>query len=108
MQIDNVGEQRGGCVATRIADQDGIWGPTISDIKTAPTHGKIKRISEKLAYRKFIKDSQFETRKVFERENIERENITNIETGLEMTRLDENQMTRSEKVQHVAKRTNLK
>ena len=28
-------------------------------------------ISEKLAYRKFIKDSEFETRKVFERENIE-------------------------------------
>ena len=93
MQIDNVGERRGGGVATRIADQDGIWGTTLSDIKTAPTHGKIETISEKLAYRKFIKDLEFETRKVFERENIERENIGNIETRLEMTGLDKNQMT---------------
>ena len=46
MQTDNIGEQRGGGVATRIADQDGIWGPTLSDIKTAPTHGEIETISE--------------------------------------------------------------
>ena len=45
-------------------------------------------ISEKLVYHKFIKDSEFETRKLFERENIERKNISNIETRLEMTRLD--------------------
>ena len=45
---------------------------------------------KKLAYRKFIKDSEFETREVFERENIE-----NIENRLETTQLDENQMTRS-------------
>ena len=91
-------ERRGGGVATRIADQDGIWMiwmPTLSDIKTAPTHGDLETISEKLAYCKFINDSEFETRKVFERENIERENIRNIENRLEMTRLDEDQMTRS-------------
>ena len=82
MQTDNVGEQRGGGVATRIADQDGIWGPTLIDIKTALTHGDVETISEKLAYRKFIKDSESETRKVFERENIERKNIRNIETRL--------------------------
>ena len=46
-------------------------------------------------YRKFIKDSEFESREVFERENIKRKNIGNIETQLEMTRLDKNQMTRS-------------
>ena len=80
MQTENVGEQRSGGVATRIADQDGIWGTTLSDIKTAPTNGDVETISEKLAYRKFIKDSEFETRKVFEQENIERENIRNIET----------------------------
>ena len=74
-------------------DQDGIWRPTLSDIKTAPTHGNVERRSEKLAYRKFIKESEFETRKVFERENIERKNIRNIETRLKMTRLHENQMT---------------
>ena len=72
MQTYNVGKQRGDGVATRIADQDGIWRPTLSDIKTAATHGNVETRSEKLAYRKFIKDSEFETRKVFERENIER------------------------------------
>ena len=71
MQTDNVGDQRGGGVATRIADQDGIWRPTLSDIKTAAIHGDVETISEKLAYRKFIKDSEFEARKLFERENIE-------------------------------------
>ena len=85
MQIENVGERRGGRVATRIAYQDGIWGTTLSNIKTAPTHGESETISEKLAYRKFIKDSEFETRKVFERRNIERKNIRNIETQLEMS-----------------------
>ena len=65
MQTENVGNQRGGDAATRIADQDVIWRPTLSDIKTAPTHGKSETISEKLAYRKFIKDSEFETKKYF-------------------------------------------
>ena len=76
MKTDNVGERRGGRATTRIADQDRIWRPTLSDIKAAAIHGKIETISEKLAYRKFIKDSEFETRKVFERKNIEeRKNI---------------------------------
>ena len=53
----------------------------LSHIKAAAIHGKSEMISEKLAYRKFIKDLEFETRKVLERENIEeRENIKNIET----------------------------
>ena len=68
MQTDNKGEQRGGGAATRITDQDGIWRPTLSDIKTVAIHGESEAKSEKLAYRKFIKDSKFETRKVFERE----------------------------------------
>ena len=93
MQTDNVGEHRDSGVATRIADQDGIWRPMLSDIKTAPTHGNVELISEKLAYWKFIMDSEFETRKVFGRDNIE--NIGNIVTRLETTWLDENQMTRS-------------
>ena len=63
-------------------------GPTLSDIKTAPTHGDVETINEKLEYCKFIKDSEFETRKIFEREIIESKNIRNIETRLEMTRLD--------------------
>ena len=97
MQTDNVGDRRGDSVATRIADQDGIWRPTISDIKTAPTHGGIETISEKLAYRRFIKDSEFETREVFERENSARENVNNIGNRLETTRLDD-QLTRSENI----------
>ena len=90
MQTDNVGEQRGGGDATRITNQNGIRKPTLSDIKAAAIHGESETISEKLAYRKFIKDSEFETREVFERENIEeRENIKNIETWLRMTQLDD-------------------
>ena len=61
IQTDNVGDRRSGGVATRIANKDGIWEPTLSEIETAPTHGEIKTISEKLAYRKFIKDLEFET-----------------------------------------------
>ena len=38
------------------------------DVRTTPTHGNVETMSEKLAYRKFIKDSEFETREVFERE----------------------------------------
>ena len=97
MQTDNVGEWRSGGAANRIANQDGIWKPMLSEIKAAAIHGKSEKISEKLAYRKFIKDSEFETSKVFERENIEdRKNIKNIETRLRMTR-SENSSTRSKK-----------
>ena len=67
IQTENVCERRSGGVATRIANKDGIWKPTLSNIETVATHGEIKTISEKLAYRKFIKDSDFETSKVFER-----------------------------------------
>ena len=59
IQIDNVGDQRSGGVATRTANKDGVWEPMLSNIETAPTHGEIKTISEKLAYRKFIMDSEF-------------------------------------------------
>ena len=89
MQTDNVGHRSDGSVATRVVDQDGIWSPTNRDVRTTPTHGEIETISEKLAYRKFIKDSEIETRELFERENIE-----NIGTRLETTQLDY-QMTQS-------------
>ena len=83
MQTDNVGDRRGGDVATRISYQDGIWRPTPSNIRMAPMHGYVEPISEKLAYHKFIKDPEFETREVFERENRERKDIENIGTQLE-------------------------
>ena len=47
MQTENLGDPRGDGVSTRIADQDGIWRPTDSDIRTAPTHGDVESISEK-------------------------------------------------------------
>ena len=56
------------------------------------THDEIKNISEKLAYRKYINDLDFESSKLFEQENIERENIKDIETQLRMTRIDEQKM----------------
>ena len=62
MQTDNVGHRSDGSVATRVVDQEGIWRPTDRDVRTTATHGEIETISEKLAYRKFIKDSEFETR----------------------------------------------
>ena len=42
MQTDNVGHRSDGSVATRVADQDGIWRPSGSDIRTAPKHGEIE------------------------------------------------------------------
>ena len=45
MQTDNVCDRRGGGVATRIAYQDGVWRPTLINIKTALTYGKIETIS---------------------------------------------------------------
>ena len=68
MQTDNVGHRSDGSVATGVVDQGGIWSPTDRDIRTTPTHGEIKMISEKLAYLKFIKDLEIETREVFDRE----------------------------------------
>ena len=53
--------------ATRVMYQDGIRKPTDRNVRMTPTHGDVETMSEKLAYRKFIKDSEFETREVFER-----------------------------------------
>ena len=66
MQPENIGEQRSSGAATRIANQDGVWKPSLSEIKAASIHGKIEDISEKIAYRKFIKDSEFETIELFQ------------------------------------------
>ena len=80
MQTDIIGHWSDGSVTTIVVDRDRILKPTDRDIMTAPTHGNVETISEKLAYCKFFKDSKFETRDVFEQENIE-----NIGTRLETT-----------------------
>ena len=71
IQTDNVGNPIASIAATRVMDQDGIRRPVDRYVRTTPTHGDVETMSEKLAYRKFIKESEFETREVFERENIE-------------------------------------
>ena len=58
MQTDNVGKQRSGDAATRIANQDGIWRPTLSDIKAAAIHGESETISEKLALKKTTQENR--------------------------------------------------
>ena len=60
----------------------------------APTHGVIETISEKLAYRKYIRDSEFETRELFEREP-SNQDIRNIVNRLNKNCLDENLTTQS-------------
>ena len=92
IQTYTVLDQRSGGVAARIADKDGIWRSKPSDIGPAATHNEIKNISEKLVFRKYIKNLDFETIKMLEREHIERENIKEIETRLSMTRIDEQKM----------------
>ena len=89
METDNVGHQSNGSVATRVVDQDGIWRPTDRDFRMAPTHGNTETISEKLAYRKFIRDLEFETKEVFERETSNKD-FENIGTRLDQTQLEKN------------------
>ena len=80
----------------------GSGGPHSATLKTASIHGKSETKSEKLAYRKFIKDLEFETRKVLERENIEEcKTIKNIETRLRMTRIDDKQMENIEECKNI-------
>ena len=94
METDNVGHRIDGIVATRIEDPNMIWRPTDRDYRMAHTHDNIETISEKIAYRKHIRDSEFETRYFLEQET-PNQNIENIGTRLNKTRLDDNQMTRS-------------
>ena len=88
----NVLDRRSGVVATRIEEKDRIWEPKPSNIRTAATHDKIKNISEKLVFSKYIKDLDFKTIKMLGREHKERENIKEIDTRLSMTRIDEQKM----------------
>ena len=57
----NVTDGRSGGVATSIADRDRIWSPKPSDIGTAATHDDLKNINEKLSFRKYLKELDFET-----------------------------------------------
>ena len=74
VNTDDVPDNAG--VATSIADKDGIWFPKLRKIGgTAATHDDLKKISETLAFKQYVKDIDFELFKALERDNIERENI---------------------------------
>ena len=103
METDNVG----GIVATRIEHSGGIWRRTARDNRMAHTYDDIVTISEKITYRKHIRDLEFETREVLDRETSNK-NIENIGTRLYKTRLDNNQMTRSADSSKHSERTNQK
>ena len=68
IETKNVWNLIDGIVATRIDNSKGVWSRTERYDRMAPTHDDIETISEKLAYRKHIRDSEFETREVLERE----------------------------------------
>ena len=59
MEIENVGNRLDGIVATRIEDPNRIWRHTERDDRIAHTYDDIETISEKIAYRKHIRDLEF-------------------------------------------------
>ena len=70
MQTDNVGNPINSIAATRLKYQEGIRRPTDRYVRMTLTLGDVETMSEKLVYLKFNKYSEFETREVFEQENI--------------------------------------
>ena len=87
METDNVGHRLNGIVATRIDYPNRIWRPTYRDDRMAHAHYDIETIIKNIAYRKHIRDLEFGTRIVLERE-MSNKNIENIGTRLDKTRLD--------------------
>ena len=67
IETENVGNLLDGIVTTRIENSDRIWRRTYRDNSMAHTHD-IETISEKIAYRKHIRDLEFETKAVLELE----------------------------------------
>ena len=83
IETENVGKLLDGIVATIIENSDRIWRRMARYDRMAHTHD-IETISEKIAYRKHIRDLEFETREFFERETSNK-NIENIVTQLDKT-----------------------
>ena len=69
METDNLGNRLDGIVANRIEDSNRIWRSTDRDNRIYHTHDYVETISKKIAYRKHIRDLEFETREVLERES---------------------------------------
>ena len=64
IETENVGNLIDGIVAIRIENSDRIWSSKARDDRMAHTHDH-ETISEKIAYRKHIRDLEIETREVF-------------------------------------------
>ena len=79
MDTENVGNRLDGIVTTRIEYSNRIWRRTTRDDRMAHTHDDIETISENIAYQKHIRDLEFETREVLERETSNK-NIEHIGT----------------------------
>ena len=92
VNTDNVTDRRSGGVATSISDKDRVWSPKPSDIGTTATHDNLKKICEKLAFSKYLKELDFETIEILQRDHRALENMKEIETRLRMTRIDEQKM----------------
>ena len=77
--------------------KDRIWSPRPSNIGTAATHDDLKNINEKLVFRKYLNELDFETIKILQRNHRARENMKQIETRLNMTRIDKQKMKMKER-----------
>ena len=97
IQTNNVTDGRSGGGATSIADKDRIWSPRPSNIGTAETHDDLKNINEKFAFSKYLKELDFETIKILQRDHEARENKKEIETRLSMTRIYKQKMRTKER-----------
>ena len=91
IETKNVGNLLDGIVANRIENSNEIWRRTDRNDRMAHTHD-VETMSKTTAYHNDMKNSDIETRNVFEQET-SNENIANIETRLDKTPLDNNQMT---------------
>ena len=61
VETHNITDSGTGSVAASIADKDRIWRVGPSDIGTAATHADLKNINEKLAFREYLNELDFET-----------------------------------------------
>ena len=98
VETHNVTDERSGGVATSIADKDRIWRPSLSDVGTAATHADVKNINEKLVFRKYLNELDFETILMLEQDHRAREIMENIVTGLRKTRIDKQKMEERETI----------
>ena len=91
IETNNVGNLLDGIASTRIENSNGVWRLTDRGDSMAHMHD-IETIRKRIAYRNHIRNSEIETGNIFERET-SNENIENIVTLIDKTRLDNNHMT---------------